>query len=128
MANHLGLVQGIVYVKEANGELFQICGEYALTGTKPGPFRTGEGLPGQVAQSKSPMTIHDIPESYFNISSGLGNSKPRFLLLIPVLFKEECIAVIELATFKKPDDNTGRVLNKLSTELGIRLNKYAVAS
>jgi hypothetical protein len=74
------------------------------------------------------MTIHDIPESYFNISSGLGNSKPRFLLLIPVLFKEECIAVIELATFKKPDDNTGRVLNKLSTELGIRLNKYAVAS
>lgn len=128
LANQMEFVQGIVYVKEAKGELFSTCGEYALTGPKPGSFRVGEGLPGQVAESKSMMTVYDIPEDYFDISSGLGSSKPRFLLLVPVLFKEDCIAILELATFKKPDEITGKILNKVSTELGIRLNKFAVAS
>ena len=128
LANQLGFVQGIVYVKEANGELFHVCSEYALTGKKPGSFRVGEGLPGQVAESKTMMTVYDIPENYFDISSGLGSSKPRFLLLVPVVFKEECMAVLELATFRKPDEITGRVLNKVSAELGIRLNKFVVAS
>jgi hypothetical protein len=128
LANQLEFVQGIIYVKEENGELFHVAGEYALTGMKPKSFRVGEGLPGQVAESKSVMTVYDIPEDYFSVASGLGSSKPRFLILVPVLFKEECTAVLELGTFKKPDEITGRVLNKVSSELGIRLNKFAVAS
>jgi GAF domain len=127
LAKQMGFVQGILYMKQANGELFDATGEYALTDRKPPSFKIGENLPGQVAESKSMMIIYDIPENYFRISSGLGSSKPRFLLLAPVLFQEECVAVLELAAFKKPDETTGRVLDKLSSELGTRLNKFAVA-
>jgi hypothetical protein len=127
LAKQMGFVQGIIYVKETNGELFKVAGEFALTDRKPQPFKSGENLPGQVAESKSMMIIYDIPENYFNVSSGLGSSKPRFLLLTPVLFKENCLAVLELAAFKKPDEITGRILNKVSSELGIRLNKFVVA-
>ncbi len=128
LANQLGFVQGIVYVKEAGGELFKAAGEYALTGMKPRSFKAGENLPGQVADNKAPVTVYDIPEDYLSISSGLGSSKPRFLILAPVLYKEECVAVLELAAFKKPDELTIKVLNKISSELGIRFNKFAVAS
>ncbi|MBN1789768.1 MAG: GAF domain-containing protein [Bacteroidales bacterium] len=128
LANQLGFVQGIFYVKETGGELFNAAGDYALTGMKPKSFKAGENLPGQVAVHKAPVTVYDIPEEYFSISSGLGSSKPRFLILAPVLFKEECVAVLELASFKKPDELTIKVLNKISSELGIRLNKFAVAS
>jgi hypothetical protein len=93
-------------------------GEYALTGQKPGAFRRGEGLAGQVAESMTPMVLYDIPEQYFSVESALGSSKPCFLLLTPLIFEGECYAVIELAAFKKPDDLTGKIMQKLSVELG----------
>jgi len=127
LSKHMDFVQGIMYVKESKGELFNVTGEYALTDRKPQPFKSGENLTGQVAVSKSPMVVLDVPEDYFTVSSGLGSSKPRFLLLVPVFFKEECIAVLELAAFKKPDDITVKILNKVTSELGIRLNKFVVA-
>jgi hypothetical protein len=127
LAREMGFVQGIMYVKAKKEDLFSPVGEYALTDRKPQPFRIGENLPGQVAESKSMMILYDIPEQYFIVSSGLGNSQPRFLLIVPVLFNEESVAILELAAFRKPDDLTGKILNKVSSEMGIRLNKFAVA-
>jgi two-component system, chemotaxis family, sensor kinase CheA len=127
MAKQMGFVQGILYLKKAGGDTFEVAGEYALTDRKPGSFKNGETLAGAAADSKSVMIISDIPETYFSVSSGLGSSLPRYLILAPVLYQEQCNAVLELAAFKKPDDNTVKVLNKLSSELGIRLNKFVVA-
>lgn len=128
LANQLGFVQGIAYVKAADESVFQVTGEYALTGQKPAPFRPGEGIPGQVAASGSMMILYDIPEDYFNVASGLGSAKPRFLLVVPVISGEACIAVLELAAFKKPDAITGRLLQKVAAALGTRLSKYVVAT
>jgi hypothetical protein len=124
LAREMEFVQGILYVKDKKEGVYNPIGEYALTDRKPQPFRIGEGLPGQVAENKSMMILYDIPEQYFIISSGLGSSLPRFLLLVPVLFSEESIAVLELAAFKKPDEMTCKVLNKVSSELGHKLNKF----
>jgi hypothetical protein len=118
LAKNMGFVQGIFYINDAAHEQYRVEGEYALTGQKPAPFRKGEGLAGQVAESKTPIILYDIPEQYFKIASGLGSAKPRFLLLFPVIFENECNAVIELAAFIKPDDTTGKILQKLSAELG----------
>jgi|GEM_PF-3573562 hypothetical protein len=127
LAKQMGIVQGVFYLKGTNDEQFEATGEYALTDRKPQSFRIGEGLPGQVAASKSMMVLYDVPEDYFKVSSGLGSSKPRFLLLTPVMFQDECIAVMELAAFKKPDETTGKILNKVASEAGIRINKLVVA-
>lgn len=127
LAQQMGFVQGILYIRKANSDSFIASGEYALTGQKPEPFRSGETLAGTVAESKSVMVISDIPEQYVDITSGLGSSKPRFLVIAPVLHKDQCVAVLELAAFKKPDDAMTRVLNKLSAELGNRLHKFLAA-
>jgi len=123
----MGFVQGIFYIKNHQDEQYHATGEFALTGQKPEPFIRGDGLAGQVAESKSPMILYDIPEQYFDIASGLGSAKPRFLLLIPVLFENECNGVIELAAFSKPDGNTIKTLQKLSDELGIKIHSSFVA-
>jgi hypothetical protein len=122
LARNMGFVQGILYIKGPGEELFHAEGEFALTGQKPAPFRNGEGFAGQAAESKSTIILYDVPEQYFNIASGLGSSKPRFLLLVPVLFEDECCGVIELAAFTKPDETTGKILQKVSAELGIILH------
>jgi hypothetical protein len=118
LAKHLGFVQGILYILEESGGLYNPEGEYALTGQTPASFRKGEGLAGQVAESMTPMVLYDVPEQYFAVESALGSSKPRFLLLTPLIFEGQCYGVIELAAFKKPDDLTGKIMQKLSAELG----------
>jgi hypothetical protein len=117
LSKHLGFVQGILYIREQSGELYTPEGEYALTGQKPAAFRKGEGLAGQVAESKTPMVLYDIPEQYFTVESALGSSKPSFLLLTPLIFENECYGVIELSAFKKPDDLTRKIMQRLSAEL-----------
>jgi hypothetical protein len=127
LGKEMGFVQGVLYVKVVKEDLFTPTGEYALTDRKPGPFKSGEGLAGQVAESKTRMELYDVPENYFTVSSGLGNSQPRFLLIVPVLNNNEIIAVIELAAFKRPEALTGKILDKLASELGPRIHKFAVA-
>jgi hypothetical protein len=127
LGKELGFVQGILYVKDTKENLFNPAGEYALTDRKPDSFKPGEGLAGQVAESKTSIVLYDVPENYFSVASGLGNSQPRFLFIIPVLYNEGSIAVIELAAFKKPDGLTGKILDRLSSELGPRIHKFAVA-
>jgi hypothetical protein len=127
LAREMGFVQGIIYVKSKNEAQYNPAGEYALTDRKPQPFKAGETLPGQAAESKSLIVLYDIPEDYFMVSSGLGSSKPRYLLLCPVVTHNETIAVLELAAFKKPDEKTSDILNKVTADLGIRLNKFVVA-
>jgi hypothetical protein len=127
LCNEMGFVQGIIYLKESGGERFIPAAEYAFTGKKPRPFMSGENLTGQVAESRSMMVLYDVPESYFAVASALGSSQPRFLLIVPVLSGGECVAVIELAAFKKPDETTGKILTKITDELGNRLNQMVTA-
>lgn len=68
----------------------------------------GEGLPGQVAESAEMINISDIPADYFMIESGLGKSAPASLLIFPVKYGNNVIAVIELSSFCRftPDDES----------------------
>jgi hypothetical protein len=127
LSKEIGLVQGIVYVKNNKAKTFNPVAEYAITERKPQPFTEGEGLVGQVAESRQPMVIYDIPEQYFVIASGLGSAQPRYLMISPVLFEERSLAVLELAFFKKPDRNTEKIMDKVLSDLGPKLNKLITA-
>lgn len=59
----------------------------------------GEGLVGECFVQKDTMLLSDIPDSYTMITSGLGKSKPRSILLVPLKTDENIIGVLELASF-----------------------------
>ena len=61
----------------------------------------GEGLVGMCAVEKSTVHLEDIPQGYLSISSGLGGSSPRSLLIVPLKLEEEIFGVIEIASFNK---------------------------
>ena len=97
-----------------NTSEFHATSTYAWTSDKPpAPFLTGEGLPGQVAKNKTIMNIEHIPENYI-IVSGLGSGYPKNLLIVPLLLNKETIGVIELASFKKFDDQTEWTIKNLA--------------
>src|ERR1700678_186395 len=62
-------------------------------------FRLGEGLVGQCAQEKQRILLTNVPDDYIKINSGLGESAPLNIIVLPILFEGSVRAVVELASF-----------------------------
>jgi PAS domain S-box-containing protein len=60
----------------------------------------GVGLPGTCAQEKKRIFLTEVPDGYFEVSSGTGSSKPNCLLLVPMLMDGQVHGIIELATIR----------------------------
>jgi CheY-like chemotaxis protein/HAMP domain-containing protein len=118
--------QGIFYVKETKtsapyfGE-YILLGSYAFKERKNVSNRVqpGEGLAGQSILEKKPILLSEVPGDYIQINSGLGASKPLQILVLPILFEDEVLAVIELATFKAFTEIQHDLLEQLAASLGV---------
>ena len=60
----------------------------------------GVGLPGTCAQEKETIFVTDVPAGYFEVSSGVGSSRPNCILLVPLKMADRVLGVIELATVR----------------------------
>ncbi len=58
----------------------------------------GEGLVGACALEKKVSIFDKLPDDYIEITSGLGNSVPGFLIIVPLLVDDKILGVIELAS------------------------------
>jgi len=85
-------------------------------------LRIGEGLVGQVASEKRRMLISDLPEQTVPIRSGLFESVPRNVIVLPVLFEDRVKAVIELASLNAFTASHLAFLEQLTASIGIVLN------
>jgi len=113
------LVQGLVYVKSKENGEFKPTGKYAYYSSEPPKsFFEGDTITGQVAKNKKILNINNVPENYFTVISGLGKGSPKNLLILPILEKEDTIAVIEMATFKAFDKEYEKMFGKLAALLG----------
>ena len=85
-------------------------------------FKLGEGLVGQSALEKKAILLTNVPGDYVQISSGLGQSPPLNILVIPILFEDDVSAVIELASFQPFSQIHRLFLEQLSGSIGVVLN------
>jgi len=85
-------------------------------------FLLGEGLVGQCAIEKERILLTNVPQGYVKIGSGLGDSTPLNLIILPVLFEKEIKAVIELASFEIFSETHLDFLGQLTESIGIVLN------
>ena len=82
-----------------------------------GKILPGEGLVGACFKSKEIVEITDVPDNYVKISSGLGEQKPSYLILLPVKYNVDIEGVIEIASFKKIEPYKIHFIEKLAEML-----------
>jgi signal transduction histidine kinase/DNA-binding response OmpR family regulator len=85
-------------------------------------FGLGEGLVGQAALERSPILLTNVPDDYIQINSGLGESPPRTILVLPIIFEGEVKAVLELASFQGFSAIHQLFLDQLAESIGVVLN------
>ena len=125
LAKEFDIVQGLLFVKEKESDIFNIAGKYAYFGEEqPKSFKYGETLSGQVAKNKTALNLKEIPENYATILSGLGSSSPNNLLIAPIILNDETVGIIELASFKKFSRIFNDLFESISDKIGKELVKY----
>ena len=85
-------------------------------------IKLGEGLVGQCALEKRRMLIADLPPQTTPVRSGLFESVPRSVIVLPVLFEDRVKAVIELASLSEFTASHLAFLEQLTSSIGIVLN------
>ncbi len=105
---HFEVSQGLVYVKEAGSGQLVLQASYAFVNTESDPRNLvqGEGLTGQAVKDQKPYFIKDIPEGYLKVISGLGESLPKSLLIIPCVADGEVRTVFELSSLQEYSGQT----------------------
>jgi HAMP domain-containing protein/CheY-like chemotaxis protein/GAF domain-containing protein len=85
-------------------------------------FKLGEGLVGQAGLERKPILITEAPPDYIKVTSGLGEAAPVNIVVLPVLFEDRVMAVIELASLTEFTPVHQAFLEQLAETIGIVLN------
>ena len=85
-----------VFFIEKDGKFKQLS-SYAYHKRKSikNEFEKGEGLVGQAALEKKSIVITQVPPDYMSIQSGLGELTPGAVMVIPLLYHNKVLGVME---------------------------------
>ena len=124
LSGYLKVGAGALYLFEDPAETLRIIANYALArGKHPrDTIRLGEGLAGEAAREKRPLSLNSVPPDYLVIGSALGEAVPRTVLAVPLLQENRLVAVLELASFDAFSELELNFLNQAAEVLAIAIS------
>jgi PAS domain S-box-containing protein len=105
LIQYTGYNQGGLFIAKKN-ELEEdvlemvACYAYGKKKLKEKQVAIGNGVLGQCFLEKETTIMTNIPDRYTEITSGLGESTPRNLVIVPLRYQEHVLGVLELASFQ----------------------------
>ena len=114
LAQTLDARVGAIYLAEGS-DRFQRFAAYALPpAARTDVLRSGDGLVGQAAKEKRTLNVVDVPDGYLPVSSAVGSSAPRQILVAPAMTDGAVRAVIELGFLHALDAADVELLERLA--------------
>lgn len=106
LVKYLNAIQGGFFLIDGTGDgqpVLRMVSAFAYNRKKymQKTLALGEGLVGTCAIEKQSINLTEIPAGYISITSGLGDTKPDNLLLVPVMHENELIGVLEIASLNR---------------------------
>ncbi|MEU4171978.1 HAMP domain-containing protein [Streptomyces sp. NPDC026665] len=117
---------GAFYLAEetAKGTELRLVGSYGYPDEDGRPTRIplGRSLVGQAARSRRAITVDEVPPGYVTISSGLGQTAPTALVVLPIVVEEQVLGVIELASVTRFKQGHMTFLEQLMETIGVNVS------
>lgn len=121
LVKHLDIIQGGFFILNTEGKPtleLQACYAYGREKFISKQIDINEGLIGRVYHEKERIYLTDIPNNYIEITSGLGSTKPKTLVMLPLVNDEKEIkGVIELASLEAFEEYQLEFLDKLCNSI-----------
>ncbi|MGI5471207.1 ATP-binding protein [Streptomyces sp. CA-132043] len=112
---------------EAGDYELRLTGSYGYSmGAMPTTFVPGETLIGTAAEEKRTILVENVPSGYLKISSGLGEAPPANVIVLPVLFEDKVLGVIELASFQPFTQIQKDFLSQIAEMIATSVNTISV--
>jgi signal transduction histidine kinase/CheY-like chemotaxis protein/HAMP domain-containing protein len=110
----LGGAVAAAYLFDGDRQLRRIAG-YGLpaNGGATMAIRMGEGLVGECALDRRPITLRQLPPDYLRVSSGLGSAAPGQVVAWPLISNGSLVGVIEVATFSALSSDQNVLIDEL---------------
>ncbi len=109
-----------VLEEEAEGKQFlelKACYAYERKKYISKRVEIGEGLIGQTFLEGHTIHLKEVPNEYLLITSGLGGTNPKSLLVIPLRTNDRIEGVLELASFNEFKQHEIEFLEKIGEQL-----------
>jgi signal transduction histidine kinase/HAMP domain-containing protein/ActR/RegA family two-component response regulator len=85
-------------------------------------FMLGESLAGQAALERKRILIENVPPGYLSVGSGLGVASPVSVVMLPILFEDQVLGVLELASLHQFSDVHLAFFDQFVPTIGVTIN------
>lgn len=121
LVQYIDIVQGGIFILDNHQEnpVFNLRASYAYDRMKftQRQIPVNEGLISRVYNEKEMVYLEAIPDNYLYVESGLGETVPKTLVLLPLKNDQEIEGVVELASFREFQDHELEFLQRLSESI-----------
>ncbi len=122
LAEYLDAKLGALYLIN-DTQMLELEGSYAFTGPVDfsGKIAIKEGLAGQAAYTQKRILLTDVPKDYVRISSTAVDAVPKMLIVMPIIYEDESIGVLELASLKEFSEKDLEFLDYVIESIAVAL-------
>lgn len=125
----VGGCYGVFYIKEVEDgkQYLRRMSSYAVLDedNRFERFNLGEGLVGQCAIENRSILLNHVPDDYIKVGSGIGVGTPNNIIIFPVRFEDDVLAVIEIATFESFTTSQVKLLKEVNNNIGMTINSIS---
>lgn len=119
LADIIGFNIAAIFLKTEDKLRLTSSYAYNIRKSNANEFEMGKGLIGQAAFEQKMITFTDIPDDYISIKSGLGESRPRMITVMPLIYQNQVEGVLEMGTVREISQTQLALLKRISENIAI---------
>ncbi|MCC5920961.1 MAG: GAF domain-containing protein [Cyclobacteriaceae bacterium] len=123
LVRSLNACQAGIFLTSEREEKLQLNAMYAYDRNKydEKEYAFGQSLVGQCYLEKETIYLSEIPNEYISIGTGLGKTRPNYLLIVPMMVNEKVYGVLEISSFHSFPKHKIELIEELGENIALTI-------